>query len=140
MTAKILKPARQKHAAHQAVLLLLLLGWFATVAAGACLPNISLSVEFGTGPDIHTHAYHTGNADGVGDACCVSSSDARHPPLLAQWGPSAEPKPVVLFASAVSQDVDAVPVSWRVPLNVDAAVSHPPFYLLYSRLLIPSFS
>lgn len=139
MKAMTSKPARQKYAAHQAVLFLLL-GWFATAAAGACFPYISLSVESGTGPDIYTHAYDSGNADDVVDACCVSSSDARHPPLLAQWGPSAEPKPVALPAPAVSRHVDAAPVSWRVPLNVDAAVSHPPFYLLYSRLLIPSFS
>lgn len=140
MTARTLKPERQKHAAHQVALLLLFLGWFATAAAGACLPYIPLGVESGTGPDIHTHAYPAGNADDAGDACCVSSSDARNPPLLAQWGPSPEPKPVTLPAAAVSRHVDAVPVSWRVPLNIDTAVSHPPFYLLYSRLLIPSFS
>lgn len=139
MKAKTSKPARQKYAAHQAVLLLLL-GWFATAAAGACLPYISLSVESGTGPDIHIHAYHAGNADDTADACCVSSSDARHPPLLAQWGSSAEPKPAALPAPAVPQHVDAVPASWRVPSNIDTAFSHPPFYLLYSRLLIPSFS
>lgn len=140
MTAKTLKPARQKYAAHQAVLLLLLLGWFATVAAGACLPHIALSAESGTGPDIYTHAYHAGNADDVSDACCVASSDARHPPLLAQWAPSAEPKPVALPAPTVSLHVDTAPASWRVPLSIDTAVFHPPFYLLYSRLLIPSFS
>ena len=140
MTAETLKPARQKYAAHQAALLLLLLGWFATAAAGACLPYISWSDESGTGPDIHTHAYHAGNADDIADACCVSSSDVRHPSLLAQWGPSADPKPVALLAPAVPQHVDAAPASWRVLSNIDTAVSHPPFYLLYSRLLIPSFS
>jgi hypothetical protein len=140
MTAKTLKPARQKYAAEQAVLLLLFLGWFATAAAGACLPYISWSAESGAGPDIHIHTYHAGNADDIADACCVLSSDARHPLLLAQWGSSAEPKPVALPAPAVPQHVDAAPASWRVPLNIDTAVSHPPFYLLYSRLLIPSYS
>lgn len=140
MTAKTPKPVKQKYTAHQAVLLLLFLGWFATAAAGACFPYVPLSVVSGAGPDIHTHAHHAGNAGDIGDACCVSSSDARHPPLLTQWGPSAEPKPVALLAPAALQQVDAAPASWRVPLNIDTAFSHPPFYLLYKRLLVSFFA
>lgn len=134
------KPVRQKYTAYQAALLLLFLGWFATAAAGACLPLVHLSAGSSTDAYIHTPASHAGGNGDLGDACCVSSSDARHPPLPVQRDSAAEPKPAALPASETIEQVDAVPTSWRASLSSDATLSRPPFYLLYKRLLVHPFS
>jgi len=141
MMVKPSRSATQKRPARHVAWLLLFLGWFATGALGACFLHVPSSAALDPASGLHELVDHTGNTDDMVDECCVLSLDAHHQPVLAVGSLPAQPEPVaVLPASNIATGfMPAVDTSMELS-DTNGAFDHIPLYLLYGRLLIPSFS
>lgn len=139
IVAKIHKALGQHRSARLAAFLLLFAGWFATAALGACLSHSSANHALQPHSEMSgaSAVYGAGDAE---NACCLSSLDGPYHPALVKAAPPADPGPAALPDLPVAPLATATPGARVVPGDIDAELNYPPFYLLYSRLLIPSFS
>lgn len=139
--AKTQKPAGQKQAARLSAFLLVFAGWFATAALGACVPQApgSHEIHFNADAPGLSASYATG-AGGADSECCISSLNGLQYPAFLKGPSPADPKPAALLDVYVAPLAAPTPGVRVVSGDTDAQFDHPPFYLLYGRLLIASFS
>ena len=130
----------QRRTARRMAYVLLCLAWFATAAAGACLPHAHAGGVSDSGLERHELAGHVDGTSDIDEACCLLTEDARSQPALVAGSSHAKPKPMALPARDADGGVQPSPVATNPPNSVATLFSSPPFYLLYKRLLIPAFS
>lgn len=85
---------------------------------------------------------HTHSTGDTGDECCAYAHHVVPAPTLAVASSSADPEPPAGIGarSAMPPRLEQESTAPAEQIEGVASIAHPPFYLLYSRLLIPHFS
>lgn len=127
-----------KLAAYAAVIVFLWLALLAGSAAAACRPLASADGH-APGAGLAPASVHVnGHAD---DECCVAPVQAVFPRVLVAGANPNSPEPSTEIDSAVlTEPIPSAPAVLSTLQNGYPVALHPPFYLLYHRLLIPHFS
>lgn len=133
---------RRNTTALRAVAGVLCMGWIvASAATESCLPHEAAVVPASGHPAGHAPLEGAQGLGGSGDECCASAHHAAPKPALAAASSYADPElPAGVdtrYATPRFVQASAAPVAQTEEVARNA---HPPFYLLYSRLLIPHFS
>lgn len=130
-----------KATALSAVVGILCLGWIAASAMAACLPYAAADGPVSGHSGGHALLGQTNGTGDVGDECCASAQHVVPAPALFSASSYVDPEP-----PAGIGDLEAMPHVGRqfsapaARIEAVASIARPPFYLLYSRLLIPHFS
>lgn len=119
----------------------LCLGWVAASAMAACLPYVAADGPVSDHAGGHVVLEQTHGTGDVGDECCASAQHLVLAPALAAASSYADPEPPAgIGAPDATPRVGQESTAPAAPIERAASIARPPFYLLYSRLLIPHFS
>lgn len=129
-----------KTTALRAVVGVLCFGWIAASAIAACLPYVAADVPFSGHSGGHVVLEQTHGTGDEGDECCAYAHHVVAAPALAAASSYADPKPPGIGERDATPRVGQKSTVPAARIEGVASIAHPPFYLLYSRLLIPHFS
>lgn len=132
-TAKFLL---QDFRAGCAVLLLFLMGWFASCAMGSCLSHAA--GDSARGPQLDSRGVSVLGCN-FEHGCCVLRGGAQRQPSLAPGPSLAEPEPWTRLAPATVHPAELPNGALPDRSDGDVAFPHRPLYLIFNRLLIPAF-
>lgn len=120
----------------------LCLGWIAASAMAACLPYVAADVPVTGHSGVHAVPEQTHGTGDEGDECCASAHHAVVAPALAAAPSNVDPEPPAGIGArdATPRVVGQKSTVPAARIEGVASIAQPPFYLLYSRLLIPHFS
>jgi len=129
---------RWKLAAYATASLFLWFALLAGSAAAACLPYAPGDSHAPVADLVFEPEHVNGHAD---DECCVAPVPAVSPrALVAGSTPNGPEPPTDIDSAALTRPVPPASVVASTLQNGYPAAAHPPFYLLYHRLLIPHFA
>lgn len=107
----------------------------------ACLPYVAADVLVSDHSGGHVVLEQTHGTGDVGDECCAYTYHVVPAPALAVASPYADPEPPVRIGARDARPrVEQESTAPAARAEGVASIAHPPFYLLYNRLLIPHFS
>lgn len=107
----------------------------------ACLPYVAVDMPVSGHFGVHAALEQTHGTGNVGDECCASTHHVVPGPALAAAPSHVDPEPPVgIGARDAAPRVEQESAAPAVRIERVVSIAQPPFYLLYSRLLIPHFS
>lgn len=121
-------------AARGVVALLLCLAWLSGIAAQTCIPDGTEGQGSGAEALVVTHLARDENGQ-----CCTIALEGVQQPLPVKRPSPTDPKVQGLPPSNVAVRLETVRGVSGLSVGRFETPGHPPFYLLYRRLLIPAF-